>query len=502
MGNQVLDESDVAKHSSENIEKKEKIGKKKKTKKQKKEVKKSDIVSCIAFLSRGKKKKSLQESNDEHEENEEYEEYSSDCNHSGALSNEEKELKKKKKRKKGKNNKYDVLENIFNDEREYKKSIVHDNLISKDKKYIYEDELNIEENDSIVINGKIYSDMGTLEIHVFNYDEDIFNIYDDVIIDNYPLCIETIHQSYFKENNIVAVGTLDCSIQLWDIYNIDMLEPLYYLGDNEMKKIKKNKKRKLKTNNNIHYEKKNIKNIPEDEEPNNISKQKIKGHTDCITSLNSSKILPSLLVSGSKDSTVKLWDLNNLNNLHTFSFHQKKINNLSFHSKDKNLLFSTSSDKTLKIYDIRQNQVALDIHLSNIPEATIWNTHEENIILSSYIDGYINKIDIKYINTSSNKPQNNYLVNFKAFENSCTSLLSMNYKNLTLAGSEDGVIKAYDFHNLLNEQPHCVYSKNLKKNLFYMKDNEDWPNVVFLGCDKLYDWDVFECEEIKKYFNL
>lgn len=35
-----------------------------------------------------------------------------------------------------------------------------------------------------------------------------------------------------------------------------------------------------------------------------------------------------------------------------------------------------------------------------------------------------------------------------------------------------------------------------------MKDNEDWPNVVFLGCDKLYDWDVFECEEIKKYFNL
>ncbi|SOV79452.1 rRNA processing WD-repeat protein, putative [Plasmodium sp. gorilla clade G3] len=465
MGIQVPDESDIVKPSSEDIKKKEKIGKKKKTKKQKKEVKKSDIVSCITFLSRGKKKKSFKESNHEHEKYEEYEEYSSVYNPSDALSNEEKGYKNKKKRKKGKSGKYDVLENIFNDEREYKKNIIDDNLISKDKKYVYEDELNIEENDSIVINGKIYSDMGTLEIHVFNYDEDIFNIYDDVIIDNYPLCIETIHQSYFKEKNILAVGTLNCSIELWDIHNMDMLEPLYYLGDDEMKILKKTKKRKLKTNNNIHYEMKNITNIPEDDEQKNIiSKQKMNGHTDCITSLNSSKILPSLLVSGSKDSTVKLWDLNNLNNLHTFSFHKKKINNLSFHSKDKNLLFSTSSDKTLKIYDIRQNQVALNINLSNIPEATVWNTHQENIILSSYIDGYINKIDIKYINTSSsNKPHNNYLVNFKAFENSCTSLLCMHYKNLTLAGSEDGIIKAYDFHNLLNEQPHCVYSKNLKK---------------------------------------
>nr|SPJ13328.1 rRNA processing WD-repeat protein, putative [Plasmodium sp. DRC-Itaito] len=491
------DESDIVK--------KEKIGKNKKTKKQKKEVKKSDIVSCITFLSRGKKKKSLKESNDEPEKYEEYEEceeYSSDYNHSDALSIEGKGRKKKKKRKKGKSGKYDVLENIFNDEREYKKSIVDDNLISKDKKYVYEDELNIEETDSIVINGKIYSDIGTLEIHVFNYDDNIFNIYDDVIIDNYPLCIEVIHQSYFKEKNILAVGTLNCNIELWDLHNIDMLEPLYFLGDDDMKILKKNKKRKLKTNNNIHYKKENIKNLPQDDEQKNISKQNMNGHTDCITSLNSSKILPSLLVSGSKDSTVKLWDLHNLNNLHTFSFHKKKINNLSFHSKNKNILFSTSSDKTLKIYDIRQNQVALDINLSNIPEATIWNTQEENIILSSYIDGYVNKIDIKYINTSSNKPQNNYLLNFKAFEKSCTSLLSTHYKNLILAASEDGIIKAYDFHNILNEQPYCVYSKNLKKNLFYMKDNEDWPNVIFLGCDKLYDWDLFECEEIKKHFKL
>ncbi|SOV16595.1 rRNA processing WD-repeat protein, putative [Plasmodium gaboni] len=501
MDNQVPDESDVVNNSSEDIKKKEKIGKKKKTKKQKKEVKKSDIISCITFLSRGKKKKSLKGSNDEHEkydayeEYEEYEKYSSDYNTSDGSSNEEKSHKHKKKRKKGKSKKYEVLENIFNDEREYKKNIVDDNLISKDKKYVYEDELNIEENDSIVINGKIYSDMGTIEIHIFNYDEDIFNIYDDVIIDNYPLCIEAIYQSYFNEKNILAVGTLNPSIQLWDINNIDMLEPLHFLGDDEMKILKKKnkKKRKLKNNNNIHNEKENVKNI---------SKQEIKGHTDCVTSLNSSKLLPSLLVSGSKDSTIKLWDLNNLNNLHTFSFHKKKINNLSFHSKDKNILFSTSSDKTLKIYDIRQNKVALDIHLSNIPEATIWNTHEENIILSSYIDGFINKIDIRYNNTLSNKPHSNYLINFKSFEKSCTSLLSTHYKNLTLAASEDGIIKAYDFNNIINEQPHCVYSKNLKKNLFYMKDNEDWPNVVFLGCDKLYDWDLFECEEIKKYFNL
>ncbi|CRG97013.1 rRNA processing WD-repeat protein, putative [Plasmodium gallinaceum] len=442
-----------------------------------KEVKINDIVSCIACLS--KDKKILNKNKEDILSNVSEESDSSSCKN---------DIKKKKK-KKCENvsfDKYDTLDNIFNDEKKSKKIIFEDSIISNDKKYIYEDELNISKNDALILNGKIYKDVGTLEIHLFNYNDDIFNIYDDVIIDNYPLCLEIINNCYYQNKNIVAIGTLNSDIGLWDINNIDTLEPLSYLG-NSHEDIKKEEKKKKMQKKEKKEKKKNYEN-------------NLRGHTDCVTCLNSSTLINNLLCSGSKDSTVKLWDLSNLSPLHTFTFHKKKINNVAFHTKEKNILFSTSSDKTLKIYDIRKNTFGLNINLTSTPESTIWSKYEEHVIFLSDVNGYINKIDIRNIK-SSNMIENSIL-KFKAFDKSCVSLLSTYYKDLTLAGSEDGIIKAYDFSKVSENEPFCVFTKNIKKNLFYMKDNEDWPNVIFLGSDKLYDWDLKSCEEIYKHFNL
>ncbi|CRH02803.1 rRNA processing WD-repeat protein, putative [Plasmodium relictum] len=453
---------------------------KEKKKVKQKETKVSDIVSCIACLSKDKK---IQNKNKKDFLNI-YEESDSSSYENG--------VKKKKKKYENENSyKYNALENIFNDEKKSKKIILEDSIISNDKKYIYEDELTIGKNDALIINGKIYKDVGTLEIHLFNYNDDIFNIYDDAIIDNYPLCLEIINQCYYENKNIVAIGTLNPDIGLWDLNNIDTLEPINYLGNSQVDIKKEEKKRKL----HIKKKKENEKKEKKKNYENNLC-----GHTDCVTCLSSSKLISNLLCSGSKDRSIKLWDLSNLSHLHTFSFHKKKINNVAFHTKEKNILFSTSSDKTLKIYDIRKNTVGLNINLASTPESTIWSRYEEHAILSSDVNGYINKVDIR--NIKSSNPIDNNTLKFKAFNKSCVSLLSTYYKDLTLAGSEDGIIKAYDFSKVTENEPLCVYTKNIKKNLFYMKDNEDWPNVVFLGSDKLFDWDLKSCEEIYKHFKL
>ncbi|VTZ71221.1 periodic tryptophan protein 1, putative [Plasmodium chabaudi chabaudi] len=510
------------------IDKKKKKKDKKIKNKNKKNAKPSDIVSCIAFLSKDQKCSSKREqiySDDESSED-------SDAD----------DISYKRKKRNKKKDKY-MISSIFQNEKKNKKIISEDLIISDDKKYIYEDELNIEKTDSIILNGKIYNDVGTLELHIFNYDESIFNIYDDTIIDNYPLCMDIVNSSYYKNMNLVAIGTLDKNIGLWDIHSMDSLEPVCYLGsqgsaydDAYSNGKKKKKKRKVEvepaepaqemqeakevqeeSQNNetengkdeaVAYEDATIGDKPSSHEKKKKKKKfknELQGHTDSVTCINISKIIPNLLCSGSKDHTIKLWDLSSLQILHTFDFHDKKINNLNFHESDTNLLLSTSSDKTLKIYDIRKNQVGLDIELDSTPESTIWSKANDYTIYSTDIHGYINKIDIRNaITTPSSFSNKNNIVKFKAFDTSCISLLNLECNtNLGLAGSEDGIIKAFDFSKFSeNEHPPLIYTRNVKKNLFFMKDNTDWPHVVFFGCDNLYDWDLKECEEISKHFKL
>ncbi|CAA9991170.1 hypothetical protein, conserved in Apicomplexan species [Plasmodium knowlesi strain H] len=485
------------------IPKETKKKKVKKIKKNEKSAKKpSDIVSCIAFLSRDKKKSAGRKFEQLSEEDPSSE--SDVCE------------KRKRKKQKDKSHSYNALQNVFNDEKENEKIIKEDNIIEENKKYIFEDELSIEEADALTLNGKIYSDIGTLEVHIVNYDEDIFNIYDDVIIDDYPLCMETIAESYYRGKNIVAIGTMKKEIGLWDINSIDTLEALSYLGGTIEERRKKRRKGKVLAGKGEDSKADTpIAEIPLVEDASQKacenavvgkkrkqSKNNLQGHTECVTCLNSSKIIPNMLCSGSKDCSIKLWDLSNLTYLHSFNFHKKKVNNVFFHGNESSILLSSSSDKTLKIYDIRKNTVGLNIHLESTPESTTWNKFNDKEIFLSDVDGYVNKIDIRYVTDPSSSFSHNNTVRFKAFSNSCISLVSTHYPNLILAGSEDGLVKAYDFGTFGEQGPMCVYTKNLKRNLYCMKENEDWPNVIFFGCDKLYDWDMKSCKELREYFKL
>ncbi|GAB69204.1 hypothetical protein PCYB_146330 [Plasmodium cynomolgi strain B] len=487
--------------------------KKKKVKNEKSAKKPSDIVSCIAFLPRDKNKSAGRQFEQLSEQDPSSE--SDHCENGN----------RKKQRDESDSDSYDALQNVFNDQRENEKIINEDTIIEMNKKYIFEDELSIEDGDALTLNGKIYSDIGTLEIHLVNYDEDIFNIYDDVIIDDYPLCLEVIGESYYQGKNIVAVGTMKKEIGLWDINSIDTLEALSYLGGGEEDTLQESRKKRRKGRGGAEGDSQvgavagdsHVGGAEGDSLPGTAlaeeaaegagqkrkqRKSNLQGHTECVTCLNSSKLIPNLMCSGSKDCSIKLWDLSNLTNLHSFNFHKKKVNNLSFHENESSTLLSTSSDKTLKIYDIRKDTAGLNIHLDSTPESTTWSKFNDKEIFLSDVDGYVNKIDIRYVTDPSSNFSHNNIVRFKAFSNSCISLVSTHYPNLILAGSEDGLVHAYDFGSFGVAGPPCVYTKNLKRNLYCMKDNEDWPNVIFFGCDKLYDWDMKSCKELRQYFKL
>jgi WD40 repeat protein len=83
--------------------------------------------------------------------------------------------------------------------------------------------------------------------------------------------------------------------------------------------------------------------------------QPFQGHED---SVNSVAFSPDgkLIVSGSDDNTVRLWDIKGNRVAQPFQGHEDSVNSVAF-SPDGKLIVSGSGDKTVRLWDIKGNPV-------------------------------------------------------------------------------------------------------------------------------------------------
>ena len=71
----------------------------------------------------------------------------------------------------------------------------------------------------------------------------------------------------------------------------------------------------------------------------------------------------TILVTGSSDNSIKIWDLNNAFNfsnkdtppLLTINSHSETVNNIASRNSNENQFISSSNDKHIKFWDIRSN---------------------------------------------------------------------------------------------------------------------------------------------------
>ncbi|PGH12411.1 hypothetical protein AJ80_06718 [Polytolypa hystricis UAMH7299] len=100
-----------------------------------------------------------------------------------------------------------------------------------------------------------------------------------------------------------------------------------------------------------------------------------------------------VVVSGSSDTTIKIWDTRSLTSkpIQTLSDAKDTISSLAIHTPTS-CIISASYDGRIRTYDIRMGQVREDV-LGRAPVTSVRCSADGNVVLASCLDGWIRVVD-------------------------------------------------------------------------------------------------------------
>ncbi|KAI5964454.1 SWD3 [Candida theae] len=128
------------------------------------------------------------------------------------------------------------------------------------------------------------------------------------------------------------------------------------------------------------------------------------GHTKGISDIRFSPINSSVLASCSDDLTIRLWSIHNPSLSSTsqsstkcikiFKKHTYHITTIRFNSKG-NLLISGSADETITIWDVITGKILTTLAAHSDPISSLTLTPDNSIIISASYDGLIRLFDLE-----------------------------------------------------------------------------------------------------------
>ena len=208
------------------------------------------------------------------------------------------------------------------------------------------------------------------------------------------------------------------------------------------------------------------------------------------------------LASGSADTTVKVWDLEELTCKATFSnLHKNKVQVVKWNNCNESLLLTGGYDRVINVVDVRTRplgEAALKFRLTKELkdlESGVWHpTLEHNFVISTE-SGKVHGYDIRNpaapifeLEAHSPKP--------------CTSVaFSPHIPSMMATVSLDEYVKVWDITT--GSMPQLVgYKKMTMGELFTLSFYKDIPWVLAAGGSKgeIAVWDTEENDNIAKHF--
>ncbi|KAI5286534.1 hypothetical protein KEM52_001962 [Ascosphaera acerosa] len=263
------------------------------------------------------------------------------------------------------------------------------------------EEMQILGTDNLLLAGKLEDEVAHLEVYVYEDDADNLYVHHDIMLPAIPLCLEWLDHpihAYGQQDqsgerpfgNYVAIGTMEPDIEIWDLDVVDSMYPNAILGDPTRQdsafsapSSKKKRAKQLKKHINDTH------------------------HIDAVLALAANRLHRNLLISGSADTTVKLWDLNTTKCAKSFNtLHTDKVCSLAWHTTSATVLLSGSYDQTVVAADLRAADPAAASVRFKVPsdvETVRWDPHDDNNFYVTTDSGLVLYYDVRGGSASSAK---------------------------------------------------------------------------------------------------
>ncbi|EPQ52598.1 WD40 repeat-like protein [Gloeophyllum trabeum ATCC 11539] len=372
------------------------------------------------------------------------------------------------------------------------------------------EDLEILPTDNLLVVAKTEDEVSQLEVYVYDESEENLYVHHDLMLPNFPLCLEWLDfppaqaftstdnaQPQKQFGNYIAVGTMDPEIEIWSLDVVEGMYPDMVLGrpDKTAAHVpvplgtgkKKRKKTKAREGSAYH-------------------------HVDAVLSLSWNRTHRNLLASASADKTVKLWDLSRDPSLmpegaegvdsasgcaiRSFdNIHEDKIQSVQWNQADPTVLLTGSYDRTVKVFDSRAPGVGLGTVVSADVEALRWDPWNAHMFYVSLEDGTVLNFDARSL---ANKPNTPTLARFTlAAHDGAVSALDVNphMRGCIVTGGTDKMVKVWNVNESSNgkTQVSLVTSRDLGVGkVFSAVFSPDDPLTVAAAGSKakLQVWDV------------
>ncbi|KAI5983388.1 transductin family protein/WD-40 repeat family protein [Pisolithus albus] len=365
------------------------------------------------------------------------------------------------------------------------------------------EELEILPTDNLIVAAKTEDDVSQLEIYVYDDSQENVYVHHDLMLPNFPLCLEWLDFSPAsssgihadgpaKFGNYIAVGTMDPEIEIWSLDVVESMYPDMVLGrpDKTAAHVpvpagtgkKKRKKVKQRPRSSIH-------------------------HVDAVLGLSWNRTHRHMLASASADQTVKLWDLSrapvadedgtgeSVPAVRSFDAHKDKVQAVQWNQTEPTVLLSGSYDRTVRVFDSRAPDTGVGAVLGADVEAIRWDPWESHAFYVSLENGLVLNFDARTLPTDLASPSPARFT--VSAHDGAASALDVNplIRGCICTGGADKVVKVWNIDQTEGGKPSVsmVASRNLEVGkVFSAVFSPDDPLTIAAAGSKakLQIWDV------------